>query len=127
MSLHDHTPEPWCWYNRSLHGWDLVAPHHGHLIIMDCVRRGMNGAQLRFARRSDAMGGIMVKADEWGDLAQHPDARRIVACVNACAGLRTEDLENCAKCEVPHVRIDALSFFLGTLSTYLKSTEAVTI
>lgn len=68
----------------------LATPNRGRLIVMDFVRKGMGGAQPRFATwkgdERENMGGIMVLASEL-DLAAHPDA-----CAIAAAGEMLESL-----------------------------------
>ncbi len=39
--------------------------------------------------------GVAICADAPGDGTSEANARRIVACVNACAGIPTDDLERC--------------------------------
>jgi hypothetical protein len=53
---------------------------------MDCVRYGVNGAQLRFAIRSDNMGGLMHRASDL-DVPNHPDARLMVTAPELLAAL----------------------------------------
>lgn len=75
----EHTPDPWF----------VIDPLHGHATEYKCVQIG---------------------ADEmYSTLEMKPeDARRIVACVNACAGISTEALESGAikqllgDCQVLH-------------------------
>lgn len=78
MEAQKHTAGPWGWRQMGQH-LALVARHSGTLIVMDFVRKGMSSAQPRFARRTDNMGGLLVKADEWGDLNDHPDAQLMAA------------------------------------------------
>jgi hypothetical protein len=84
-----HTSGPWNWY-KNQNGVYLATPDRGHLIVMDAVRKGMNGAQLRFAtwegEERARMGGLMVKADDL-DVANHPDARLIAAAPDILAAL----------------------------------------
>lgn len=54
-------PYKWRWTCGGHRAPELIAPHHGMLLVMDAVRSGMNGAVLRFARRTDSMGGLMFK------------------------------------------------------------------
>lgn len=64
------TPGPWRW--RYCHGGRpmLAHPGHGMLVVLDAVRDGMNGAQLRFAKRNpNDMGGLLYKAS---DLLERP-------------------------------------------------------
>lgn len=68
-----YTLGPWDWLVQGDRIW-LAAMHSGLLTIMDFVRKGMSGAQPRFAVRNEKdRGGLMHKADEL-DLAKHPDA-----------------------------------------------------
>lgn len=110
-----HTPEPWRWeFNRTHKSIQLVGgkPQFDKT-VMDFGRWGMGGACPRF---NEKIAGnelnIMVRvADipdwvvpfagrehhaDWCANVIHPDARRIVACVNACASLPTESLESLA-------------------------------
>lgn len=85
-----HTPGPWVW-RQTPHGIGLYAPHSGQLVVMDFVRRGMNGAQPRFSdRKGDRRGGLMHKAETL-DLAAHPDARLIAAAPALLAACRAAD------------------------------------
>ena len=78
MSEGKHTKGPWEWmqWTRS-GGIHLGTPDRGHLIVMDFVRSGMQGAQPRFAKwkgdERDKMGGIMIEA-VGSDLNQSADA-----------------------------------------------------
>lgn len=77
----NHTPGPWEWFDRP-NGIYLATPHSGHLLVLDTVRSGMNGATLRFAtwkgEERGRMGGLMRKAADI-DMPNHPDARLISA------------------------------------------------
>lgn len=56
------TPAPWCWHISDA-GIDLRTPHSGQLLVMDFARQSPRGkGVLRFARRTDRMGGLMVPA-----------------------------------------------------------------
>ncbi|HXE63200.1 MAG TPA: hypothetical protein VN519_06640 [Bryobacteraceae bacterium] len=61
------TPGPWQWrYYGGKEDPQLTAPHSGLLCIMDFVRRGMHGAEPRFAERTkNDRGGIMRSFSEW--------------------------------------------------------------
>lgn len=71
MSEQKHTPEPWGFTRGTYH-------HTGYVVI---TAQGMT-SESPLALINDILGD-----------AEH-DARRIVACVNACAGIPTEDLED---------------------------------
>lgn len=107
----EHTKEPWRWeFNEKHKTVSIVGgvPKFD-LTVMDFERWGMGGAVPRF--RDTAHDGMNVmhrlcdRKDwfapyagrehhaSWNANVIHPDARRIVACVNACAGLDTEYLE----------------------------------
>src|SRR5262252_3745295 len=58
----------------------LVSTVSGIPIVMDFVRAGMQGAEPRFGKRTDNLGGRMVPLSEWPDLP--PDAALIVTAVN---------------------------------------------
>jgi hypothetical protein len=82
-----HTPGPWYWHKGSYGEIRLMSPKNGHCVVMDFVRRGMQGAQPRFSDRGDApLGGIMEKADDL-DLTNHPDARLIAKAPDLEAAL----------------------------------------
>ena len=70
-----HTKGPWAWFSQNGKPY-LATPHSGQLLILDAVRHGTSGAILRFAKRTDSMGGIMLKASEI-DIDLHPDAALI--------------------------------------------------
>ena len=54
------TPEPWSWWFPSgAKGPSLAHPRHGLLLVMDAIRVGMQGGTIRFAQRTDVMGGLM--------------------------------------------------------------------
>lgn len=72
------TARPWTW--RSFGGGLLIANHRAH-IVMDFVRKGMHGAEPRFGKRSDNMGGLMVPLSEWETLP--PDAKFMIEAVNS--------------------------------------------
>lgn len=85
-----HTPGPWkWWYPRGANSPVLVSPPHGLCVVMDTVRKGMTGATLRFAKRSDGMGGVLLNADQYIETdderrpdfctVNHPDALLIAA------------------------------------------------
>lgn len=79
MSIQTYTRGPWHWRHFGA-PLALTTTHSGSLIVMDFVRMGMNGAQPRFGKRTDNMGGLMMTASaiyesEW----DHPDMRLIAA------------------------------------------------
>jgi hypothetical protein len=82
-----HTPGPWQWAVNGQRS-SLIHPHRGHLIVMDFVRLGMQGATFRLATwdgdERGLMGGIMRPAHEIA-LAAHPDARLIEAAPDLLA------------------------------------------
>lgn len=59
-----HTPTPWRWQDFG-RGPILVSEVSGKSIVMDFIRQGMNGAEPRFGKRTDSMGGIMVPLSKW--------------------------------------------------------------
>lgn len=72
------TPGPWYWETAN-NKIMLMTPKNGHCIVMDFVRKGMQGAQPRFSDRGDQpLGGVMINADEL-ELEDNPDARLIAA------------------------------------------------
>lgn len=106
-----HTPEPWRWEFNEKH--KTVSITGGvpkfDLTVMDFERWGMGGAVPRFRDTAHDGMNVMhrlcdrpdwiapVKGREhhasWFANVIHPDARRIVACVNACHGIPTDVLE----------------------------------
>lgn len=107
----EHTKEPWRWeFNEKHKTVSIVGgvPRFD-LTVMDFERWGMGGAVPRF--RDTAHDGMNVmhrlcdRKDwfapyagrehhaNWHANVIHPDARRIVACVNYCSGQPTETLE----------------------------------
>ena len=89
MSGDKHTPEP----------WDIgVSADNG----LPCV---------------DKVGSVFVEICEcWGEVddkeeteQSQANARRIVACINACAGIPTEDLEDAAGEETQWQRLELLA------------------
>ena len=79
MSKGEHTPTPWHWQDFG-RGLILVSEASGKPIVMDFIRQGMNGAEPRFGKRTDSMGGIMVPLSKWE--APPPDLIFIVHAVN---------------------------------------------
>lgn len=76
----NHTPGPWQW-TCSGGVFYLRTVGRGLLTVMDFARMGMRGAQPRFSKWEEGdrerQGGIMYKAEELGELHDHPDARLI--------------------------------------------------
>lgn len=74
-----HTPGPWEWrfFGDKL---TLCTVGRGCIIVMDFIRKGMNGATARFGmeRTSTDRAGVMRLAEEV-DLDTHPDARLLKA------------------------------------------------
>ncbi len=71
------TPGPYKW--RWCHGSnapELMAPRHCFL-VMDAVRKGMGGAVIRFAERTDSMGGLMFKLSELCKMPGHREPEYI--------------------------------------------------
>lgn len=85
-----HTPGPWEWRTNGARIY-LRTVHRGGLYIMDFVRRGMQGAQPRFAvwqgDDREKLGGIMTPASEF-DFRNHPDARLIASAPDLLAVIR---------------------------------------
>lgn len=73
--MSEHTPEPWAVTDRNEIGDRYIGPAHGHPYAAICV----TGIPPFLGNEAEA------------------NARRIVACVNACAGVPTEELEEVAK------------------------------
>ena len=75
-----HTPEPWkISHDDSTEEWSIVTNQHGSIIAN--VNEETGPELVGYAPVVRKMPGI-------------ENARRIVACVNACAGVRTEALEH---------------------------------
>ena len=113
--LSDHTQEPWCW--RRLGGqWMLTTVHGGAQVVLTCARSGMQGAAFRL--RDDGTCSL-VEFDP-----EHPDARRITACVNACAGLSTEGLEADGLPALLHALREFLLVLPPTADVYVRRRAA---
>lgn len=76
----NHTPGPWQW-TCSGGVFYLRTVGRGLLTVMDFVRMGMRNAQPRFSKWEGEdrgrQGGVMEKAENLGELHDHPDARLI--------------------------------------------------
>ncbi len=91
-----HTPGPWKWrhVHNSNRGVELVSPANGMLLILDAVRHGMNSVDIRFAKRTDRMGGLMFKAtsmvhsnSDYHEI-DNPDARLIASAPDLLAACK---------------------------------------
>lgn len=75
------TPGPWYWHTEHGGRVSLRTPDRGNLIVMDVVRRGMQGAEPRFAHWQglfegaprERQGGILLPN------LNHPDVHLIAA------------------------------------------------
>lgn len=113
MSEIKHTPEPWRWEINLKHkSVQIVGGHPMYdKTVMDFERWGLQGAAPRFNEKIagdefNVMTRLCDRPDwiapfegrhhhaNWCANVTHPDARRIVACVNACAGIPTGFLES---------------------------------
>ncbi len=85
-----HTPEPWFIFRN---GHCIGGPHE-------------QGPQDQSAQETAGIAtcGVRRRTDE----EIEANARRIVACVNACAGIPTEDLEHAARQSLPGARLERL-------------------
>ena len=85
------TPGPWEWWKHADGEVYLATPDRGRLIVMGFARKGMNGAQPRFAEwdgeERGRLGGLMQNADKL-DLEAHPDARLIAAAPSLLQALK---------------------------------------
>lgn len=82
LSIFDgHTPGDWAWVDWG--GWHLVGTHGMRPIVMDFVRKGMQGATPRLRDKSD----LMVDFDPY-----HPDSRLIVSAPALLA--KVQELES---------------------------------
>jgi hypothetical protein len=77
-----HTPGPWRW-RRSCGDWELSAmtPGRGWRAVMDFARKGMQGAQPRFATPLEGLNdaSIMRTAEDIRELYDNPNARVLAA------------------------------------------------
>lgn len=104
-----HTQGPWQWFESGGECY-LATPNRGRLIVMNFVRRGMSGAQPRFAvwegEERETLGGLMKKAESFQNLYDHPDARLIAAAPTMFEALEASaeadaHFLKCEECE-PH-------------------------
>lgn len=80
------TPGPWYWTKQFTGSWALMGGRS--LLVMDVIRSGMQGAQVRFSdRNGELRGGIMHNSDAL-DLNQHPDARLMAASTSLLAAAK---------------------------------------
>ena len=123
-----HTPEPWRWeLNLKSKGIELCGGKPSFdLTVMDFTRWGMGRAAPRVRDKE----GLLEPAHKYGKVVEgrehhaewfqginHPDMNRIVACVNACAGLNPEALPEVVKL-LEYIASDVYCFTLD------KATEA---
>lgn len=89
MSKTTHTAGPWQWRHRLNRSAELVAPHHGTLLVMDAAIEldSYDEPSLRLAVREGNNGGLMVDSVKI-DLSKHPDARLIAAAPDLLAQLK---------------------------------------
>ena len=70
----------------------LITPHSGRLLVMDFCRKGMSGAQPRFAvwegNRTRGNSGLMRTESQIGNLTSHPDARLMARAPSLLAALQ---------------------------------------
>lgn len=86
-----HTPEPWkINHDDSTEEWSIVTNQHGSIV-----------ANVNEETGPELAGSIPVMRKMPG----MENARRIVACVNACAGFTTEDLEAHTGPRLLHTRL----------------------
>jgi hypothetical protein len=78
------TAAPWKWQCIGMETLYLATPDRGKLIVMDAMPRR---AAVRFARRTDDMGGILVPATI-ANIYEFPDARAIEAAPELVAMVR---------------------------------------
>ena len=85
-----HTPGPWYWHQDHAGRTSIRTPDRGNLIVMDFCRKGMQGAEPRFAHWTGMaegaprgrMGGILESG------LNHADARLIAAAPDLLAALK---------------------------------------
>lgn len=112
------TPGPWFWRLSSSGRIDLSAPHGGGTTVMDFARKGLQGAQPRFAICFDGQprgkrGGIMQTAveimEDNNGLLRNDDAEAIAALPDLATELRALADENLAlRAEVERLKVPKL-------------------
>ena len=95
-----HTDGPWAWRTFGEHVC-LVGEYGHRPIILDAIRKGMNGATLRV--RVD---GLMTTFDP-----QHPDARLIAACPDMYEAL--EEIAGCGGTQISLVTKQKIAALLA--------------
>lgn len=87
----NHTPGPWTW-NYSAGEFSLRTMDRGMLLVMGFARMGMNSAQPTFFKWEgedrERKGGFRLKAQEMGEMHDHPDARLIAFAPDLFAALK---------------------------------------
>ena len=80
-----HTKEPWMWRDR--YDFDVHQDHRKQGLDADC--ENIRDGRIELVNKDDT-----IVLEEWDDFGgdsgltvSHEDAERIVACVNACAGI----------------------------------------
>lgn len=101
-----HTPEPWILFE--------VGDRFKH----QCPASSDRTSILTTATEDDV---------QWGAVYSDEDARRIVACVNACAGMRNDELEGGLLLAVMSSNIERLEAERKKLRVAIGEAENITI